>query len=102
ADRRAGAVLRAASALVRNEAGNTWVDDTGELVAYEDIPEQAISITVQAAARAWANPDGYATERLGDYSYGKGSDFESVVYLTSTEWVMLTALRPRPARIGVI
>src|SRR5690606_91213 len=85
ADRRAGAVLRAASALVRAEAGRTWVGADGELVDETLIPDEVIAITVQSAARAWTNPDGYTSERIGDYSYSRGSDFESGVFLTAAE-----------------
>ena len=103
ADRRAGAVLRAASALVRAEAGRTWVGDDGELVDESLIPDEVISITTQVAGRAWSNPDGYSSERIGDYSYSRGSDHESGVYLTSAERAQLSRLRPSGAgRIGTI
>lgn len=101
-DPRAGAVLRAASALVRDAAGQTWLDESGDLLDEELIPESAVMITVQAAARSWANPDGYASERLGDYSYQRSGDAESGVYLTATERSTLAGLRPSPRRIGTI
>lgn len=53
-DPRAGAVLSAASALVRGYTKETWVDENGDLVG---VPDDAAAVVVQVAARAWLNPN---------------------------------------------
>lgn len=78
---RAEAALADASALVRDEAGKTWMTD-GELDA--DIPDRIVSITLAAAKRAYVNPDGVRSESIDGYS----TDYSTAspdVYLTSAE-----------------
>lgn len=85
---RAGAVLRAASALVRAEAGRTWIDaTTGDL---ETVPDEVATVVVQVAARAWRNPNGYTQTTVGDVSVGFGRDAATGgVYLTDGERAIL-------------
>jgi hypothetical protein len=71
------ALLDDASALVRAEAGRTWVVD-GALV---DVPDVVVTVTLAVARRAFTNPDMVESEALpGEYSV-KRSD----VYLTASE-----------------
>lgn len=63
ADPRAGAVLSAASALVRSFAGKTWVVD-GELAP--DRPDILAAVVVQVAGRVWVNPDGLTSVTIDD------------------------------------
>jgi hypothetical protein len=63
---RAEAALEDASVAVRARAGITWVDDSGDLI---EVPDAIVSVTRQAAKRQYANPGGYASEQIGQYSY---------------------------------
>jgi hypothetical protein len=57
---RAGAVLSAATALVRGYAGQAWDDDA--------VPDEIHALVVQVAARVWTNPQGLVSETVDDYS----------------------------------
>lgn len=83
---RATALLAATSTLARVTAQQTWVDDTGHLVA--DIPDIAVVIVTQAAARVWPNPTGVASTGVGmaTASFGKP-------YLLDDEKELLEQLR---------
>ena len=63
--RRAEAVLRAASARVRRTANATWVDADG---APHDVPEDAVTVTLEIAASVYRNPEGYKRVQLGTFS----------------------------------
>ncbi len=92
---RAEAVLQDASALVRLEAGLTWVNVANQLAA--DLPDVAVAVTVAAARRAFVNPDMLASESIQDYS----STFSSTspdIYLTKAE---RKALRRVTGRSGL-
>jgi hypothetical protein len=89
---RAAAVLRAASASVRRAAGETWVDENGDLDA---VPEHVWSLTLQIAARMWANPTGARQQATGPFS----TTFEPPV-LTDEEISQLTGPK-RTAHGGV-
>jgi hypothetical protein len=78
---RAAAALEDASALVRVEAGKTWVNELGVL---EGVPDVAVTVTIAAARRAFVNPDHLTAESIADYSatFAPGS---SDIYLTKAE-----------------
>jgi hypothetical protein len=79
-DARAQAVLDDASARIRAEAVKTWVTD-GELDA--DVPDIVVAVCLQAALRAYQNP-----ERLTQEGIGTGyvqSNVSADVYLTKAE-----------------
>ncbi|HVL82689.1 MAG TPA: Gp19/Gp15/Gp42 family protein [Pseudonocardia sp.] len=78
---RAAALLDDASALVRDEAGLTWVGDDGLLTV---VPAAVRAVVLKAAERAARNPDGFRSESAGDYSYQRG-DAEPGVFLTDAE-----------------
>lgn len=80
-DARAQAVLDDASARIRAEAVKTWVDTQGHLVA--DLPDVVVVVCLQAALRAYQNP-----ERLTQEGIGTGyvqSNVSADVYLTKAE-----------------
>lgn len=80
-DVRAGAVLSAVSALVRSETNTTWVDANNALT---EVPDEIRYVVLSMASRVWRNPDGYISERLGEYSYqlpsatASGSDWTAI------------------------
>lgn len=82
ADPRAGAVLSAASALVRAYTSQTWVDDTGALT---DVPDEAVAVVVQAAGRVWLNPAGLESVTLDDGTRRWGSGGGQGLYLSESE-----------------
>jgi hypothetical protein len=65
-------------------------------------------IALEVAARAYRNADGYAVERVDDYSYQRpATTQEAGVYLTDSERAILTAIavgktprRVRSVRMG--
>lgn len=90
ADRvRAEALLEDASALVRKEAGATWV--TGDAVV--DVPEIVVTITVAVAKRAFENPRGAASETTGPFGVQYPDHAGDLVFLTESEQKTLQRLR---------
>lgn len=80
---RAEAALNDVSALVRAEAGLTWVADDGVTIT---APAEVVTVVLQAALRSYRNPDGYTGESVGDYSYQFGQAHGSVdLYLSASE-----------------
>lgn len=63
---RAGAVLADVSAHARSESGRAWVADDGATLT---VPDDVGAIVLAASRRAYLNPDQYASEQSGDYSY---------------------------------
>lgn len=68
---RAQALLNDASALVRFEANQTWLDENGDLLA--EVPDLAVTITCQAALRGWYNPSAIESAQLGAVSVRYGN-----------------------------
>lgn len=61
--------------------------------ALADASMQAKVIALEVAARAFRNADGYATERVDDYSYQRPTATQAAgVYLTEDERAALLAL----------
>ena len=80
---RATAALDDASALIRAEAGKTWVNESNQLA---DVPDVVVAVTLAAARRAMTNPDGLASESVEDYSRSFSQSSTSLdVYLTRGE-----------------
>lgn len=79
------AIVDDASALVRTEAGQTWLDGNGELTA---VPPTIAAVTLRVAIRAIENPEGFTNESGGDYSYTR-KGVEDGVYLTNREIRMI-------------
>lgn len=88
--RRAVMCLRIASALVRNESGQTWLTDAGNLT--DKVPEDAVMVTLYCASRVYDNRNAQTSGGLDDYSEGWKVD-ESGAYLTASEKRMLSALK---------
>lgn len=82
---KAGAVVAAASALVRSEAGVTWEG--------MDLPDQVRVVTLQVAARVFTNPNGVVQESIGSYSVQYADPEASGLFLTASEKAMLGRLR---------
>jgi hypothetical protein len=78
---RAEAALDDASALIRAEAGKTWVTSTA---LDADVPDILAVVCITVARRVIENPNGVASESLGDatinYENASGD-----VYLTAGE-----------------
>lgn len=79
---RVEALLDDASALVRDEAGITWIDPgTGLLTT---VPGSIRAVVLRSVERAVRNPQGFSAESAGDYSYQR-TNVEPGVYLTDSE-----------------
>lgn len=67
-----------------------------------DPSTKARSITLEVAARAYRNPDGYSSETVDDYTYRLPEDARRAgVYLTATEAAELGFIvSPRRVHIG--
>lgn len=85
--RRAEAVLRVASSLVRKETKRSWLNEAKTEVV-SDIPDEVVQVCVQAAARKYTNPNDYEQEREDDF-YGARKVEEAGVYLTDSEKALL-------------
>jgi hypothetical protein len=89
---RAQAALDDASTKIRAEAGKTWVTEAGDL----DLPTGAdrwradilVTVCVQAALRAFTNPEAMTQEGIGTYS-ASWSNATTDVYLTRAERQMV-------------
>ena len=86
--RRAEQCLRIASALVRTEAGVSWLDPDGMLLP---VDENATMVTLYCAGRVYDNREGLTREGVDDWS-GSFKVDEAGAYLTATERRMLSHL----------
>jgi len=93
---RASAALADASALIRQEADEDWVDDEGDL---EDVPDIVSSVCLAVAYRAYRNPEGTVQASVGDVSvtYGRQGG-GGAIYLTQAE---LRAVRKAAGKAAV-
>lgn len=76
------ALLEDASALVRDEAGRTWIDPTTG--ALTGVPGSIRAVVLRMVERAVRNPQGFSSESAGDYSYQR-NNVDQGVYLTDAE-----------------
>lgn len=83
---RVQAILLDASTVVRSAAGLTWVDEDNAL---SGVPDEAVTVTLWVAKRAYDNPDGYVSETLDGYSYRAADGTLPGVYLTKSEAQMI-------------
>lgn len=61
------ALIDDVSALVRDEAGTTWIDpETGQVAG---VPASVRAVVLRVAERVVTNPDNLRQESSGDYSY---------------------------------
>lgn len=95
--KRAGAVLRAASTLVRAFTGARWADESGML---GDVPDGVNDVVLAVAGRGYTNPEGWSGERQDDWG-GSGRKVEEAgLYLTASERLVLD--QHRPAKVSGI
>lgn len=78
---RAEAALDDASALIRAEAGQTWVTDDA---LDEDVPGILAVVCIAVARRVIENPDGFTEMHVGDTG-GSLANASNDVYLTANE-----------------
>jgi hypothetical protein len=98
--KRAALALRAASALVREESGRTWLDDAGVLVA--NVPDNAVMVTLYCAGRVFDNREAQIRGGIDDASDGWLVQ-ESGAYLTASERQQLSGLKGSSNRgIGTV
>lgn len=89
--KRAELCLRAASALVRDEAGRTWLAEDGTL---EPVPEKARMVTLYCASRVFDNREGQNRWNVDDAGGGWKVD-EAGAYLTASEKDQLSGYAQR-------
>ena len=82
---RALAALDDASAWIRSEASEDWLDDDGNL---SDVPAVIVSICCAVARRVVDNPAGIMQRSIAGYSEGL-SNATTDVYLTKQEKAMI-------------
>lgn len=83
---RAEQLLDAASEMIRDEAGKTWVSETTG--ALETVPRRVARICVEVAYRAFTNPEALSQRSIGDSSksYDRaGREGGESIYLTDDE-----------------
>lgn len=90
---RLAASIDDASALVRAETGQTWVDDYGDL---EDVPDAVITVCLAVARRAYENRRGVTSETTGPFTVRYSDQAGEGLYLTDTEKEILARYRPSP------
>jgi hypothetical protein len=96
---RASVVLKQASGLVRQAAGqpddpdstDAWVDGDGNA---KPVPVVAWTITLEAAKRGWNNPSGLGSFTIDDYTERPGDAAIAGLELTEAELAALAKLRP--------
>lgn len=98
--KRAGSVLAAASVLVRNFTGKTWVTDGS---VEPNLPDDVPMVTVQVAARGYSNPEGWRDERTDDWAGNGRVVPEAGLFLTASERDILSGHRAKKVSgIGVL
>lgn len=93
-ERRATGALRMASALVRRETGKDWTDPANPAALINPVPEPVEVVTLQAAARAYVNPEFLTGDRIDDGQVFRKLD-EAGLYLTASEKDLLAPLSGR-------
>lgn len=89
-DVQAAAFLDDASALVRLEAGQTWLTDADVL---EEVPRAVVMVVLNVARRAYLNPEGSIQPTAGPFSDRFDEARAQVFYLTDTERLVLQRFR---------
>lgn len=85
---RVEAALDDASALVRAEAGRSWVDPETGLVT--GLPAAIKTVVLRVAERVVRNPQGFRSESAGDYSFQRyDADDGGGPYLTDREMAII-------------
>lgn len=79
----AEALLGDASAIVRLEAGEDFLDEAGEEL--EDVPDVIAGVVYAMVRRGMENPRALTGETLGDYSWQAGGASSTGIFLTREE-----------------
>lgn len=87
------AEARALTALV--DASNLVRAELPPALLVGTVPPAVVTIVCQAAGRAVRNPEGYASETAGQYTYRYGDDAVTGVYLTEHDHKVLRRLARR-------
>lgn len=87
------AEARALTALI--DASNLVRAEVPPALLVGAVPPAVVTIVCQAAGRAVRNPEGYASETAGQYTYRYGDDATSGVYLTAHDHKVLRRLSRR-------
>jgi len=82
---RAEAALDDASALVREEGRPDWTSQT--------VPQAVVAVVLTAALRVMRNPEGFASEQIGAYSYQRAYGEALGVYLSDAEKAIVRRYR---------
>lgn len=94
---RAAGALADASALVRAEAGRTWIDaTTGDV---DLVPAEIETVVLKAARREWENPRGLGSETIADYTWRLDAG-QTSVYLTEQEQAICRRYRSTGGSTG--
>ena len=103
-DKRAAAVVNAASTLVRAYTGRNWLDPSDSSRIDPNVPDAVPTVALAVAARAWVRGGDIesTTETAGPYSetrryVGDGSS----LYLTKTDKLMLAEYRAAGTHGGI-
>lgn len=91
---RLAAIIDDASALVRAEAQQTWVDEYGDL---EDVPDAVATVTLAVARRVYENKLGVTSETTGPFTIRYSDQAGEGLYLTEQEKELLARYRPSPS-----
>ena len=84
---RATAIMQDVSAVVRQEAGRTFVNDEDELV----VPDAVRAVALIVARRAFMNPRGVSSNQIGGYSERVSESETMGIFLAPVEKRMLRA-----------
>lgn len=93
---RVEAALDDTSALVRAEAGQTWIDPETGLVS--GLPDAIKTVVLRVAERVIRNPQGFRSESAGDYSFQRYDADDAGPYLTDRE---IAIIRKALGRTGL-
>lgn len=96
---RAAAIIAAASTLVRNYTGRTWVDAEGEPeVGVTELQLDSVhTVVILVAERVWSNPRGVTQQVAGPFSESVAAWAAYGLALTDDEKTML----PTPSGSGI-
>lgn len=81
----AEALLKDASALVRDIADDDFLDDAGNLT----VPASIVPVVVSMVRRGFDNPRGLTSETLGDYTWQASGNAMSGIYATRKEKIVI-------------
>jgi len=84
-----------ASLSMKVDLANAIVSDLPYRTPLVDpVPSRIQAITLEVAARAVRNPNGYSSETIDDYTYRRDADTRQAgIYVTDSERAELLALR---------